>query len=517
MRPSPDANASELLRRIALHVFHSKNVPLAASQSMELNTMAKPFPLDNPFLNGYYAPLHLEGDAQNLPVTGELPRQLVGTLYRIGPSPQFAPRGHYDWFAGDGMVHMFRFADGRASYRNRWVRTPKWELEHAEGEGLSAGSLAPSPLTDQRLVDLRSTVANTNVVWHGGRLVALEETHRPFELDAQTLAPKGYCDYDGQLSGPMTAHPKIDPVSGELVSFSYGVKGLFSPDMKVHVFDRDGRLQRSEAFTAPFASVVHDFCVTRSHIVFPIFPLTASFERAKSGKPAYAWEPAMGTHIGIMRRDGTAADMHWYSGDPSYVFHPMNAYDTDDGKIVCDMIEYPIAPGYPNVDGTPTGIAQQGAGRLVRWVVDPANRSDRCCVKHQLSDVAAEFPAHDRRFAMQVYKHGFMMSSTMSEHSKDGLAACAGIVHIDLSTGALQSWNPPLGDFCGEPVFVERHAGADEGDGWLLSVLYRGAENRSDLAVFDAGKVDTGPIGLVQLSHRVPALLHGNWRAGAAN
>ena len=110
--------------------------------------MAKPFPADNPFLNGYYAPLHMESDAQHLPVSGELPRELYGALYRVGPNPQFAPRGRYDWFAGDGMLHMFPIENGHASYRNRWVRTPKWELEHAEGEGV-VGGLAGAVAADR--------------------------------------------------------------------------------------------------------------------------------------------------------------------------------------------------------------------------------------------------------------------------------------------------------------------------------------------------------------------------------
>ena len=115
----------------------------------------------------------------------------------------------------------------------------------------------------------------------------------------------------------MTAHPKIDPLTGELVSFGYGVKGMFSADMMLHVVGRDGSLQRSEHFMAPYASMVHDFCVTRSHIVFPIFPLTASLDRAKSGRPAWAWEPDKGTHIGVMPRNGTVADMRWFTGDPA--------------------------------------------------------------------------------------------------------------------------------------------------------------------------------------------------------
>ena len=130
--------------------------------------MSKPFPADEPYLNGYFAPLLAECDARDLPVSGEVPRELSGTLYRNGPNPRFAPRGPYHWFSGDGMLHAFQLENGRASYRNRWVRTPKWELESAEGEGLS-GAFGNPRFSDPRIVALGSTSANTNVVWHAGR------------------------------------------------------------------------------------------------------------------------------------------------------------------------------------------------------------------------------------------------------------------------------------------------------------------------------------------------------------
>ncbi len=471
--------------------------------------MARPFPTDEPFLRGYYAPLHLEGDAPNLPVSGELPVGLRGTLYRNGPNPQFAPRGRYHWFSGDGMLHAFQFDSGRVSYRNRWVRTPKWEMEHAHGEGLSGG-LTNRHLTDPKLAELNSTIANTNVVWHGGRLLALEEAHAPFEVDPVTLAPLGYHPFGGKLAGPMTAHPKIDPLSGEMVFFGYNARGPLTPDVMLHVADRDGRLTRSQHLLAPYPSMVHDFVVTRRHIVMPIFPLTGSMDRATRGQPAYAWEPDKGTHIGIVPRDDQSGEVRWFTADASYVFHPMNAFDTDDGKVVCDVMKYPVAPLFPLPDGRlPT--EQAPVARLVRWTFDLADRSTDTFVEQLLCDLAGEFPRLDERFAMLPYRQGYFNAAPVTDADK-GREARASLAHIDLGTGRVAQWQPPMGDYCGEPVFVERTADAAEGDGWLLSVVYRGAENRSDLAVFDATDLAAGPVALAHLSHRVPAGFHGNWR-----
>jgi carotenoid cleavage dioxygenase-like enzyme len=476
--------------------------------------MSKPFPTDDPYLRGYYAPLHMECDAPNLPITGELPRELFGSYYRNGPNPQFAPRGPHHWFAGDGMLHAFQLENGRASYRNRWVQTPKWQLEHAEGEGLS-GAFGNPRYSDPRITALDSTTANTNVLWHAGKLLALEEAHAPFAVDPVTLAPLGDCRFGGgpagDLQGPVTAHPKIDPVSGEMICFGYATRGRFSADMTLHVISPDGQLLRSAHFAAPFPSMVHDFVVTQKHIIFPIFPLTGSRDRAMKGLPPYAWEPELGTHIGIMPRAGSVADLRWFRSEACYVFHPMNAFDGDDGSVVCDMMRYDVAPLFPRPDGSPAGPRSPQA-RLERWTFDLTKPSDRF-KQAPLSDLRGEFPRLDERLAMLPYRHGYLRCDVPGADGRNSNRQ-EGLAHVDLHTGNILTWQPAPGDYCGEPLFVPRQPDAAEGDGWLLSLVYRGAENRSDLAVFDASDIAAGPQALVHLSHRVPAGFHGNWRPG---
>lgn len=470
--------------------------------------MSKPFPVDDPFLRGYYAPLHMECDAPNLPITGEMPRELDGWLYRNGPNPQFAPRGPYHWFSGDGMLHAFHIENGRVAYRNRWVRTPKWELEHAEGEGLS-GAFGNPRYTDPRVMQLNSTLANTNVVWHGDRLLALEEAHAPFEVDPQTLAPRGSLDFGGKLTGPMTAHPKLDPANGEMVFFGYSATGRFTPQVNLHVANREGALLRSEQIEAPYSSMVHDFVVSRDWIILPIFPLTGSMERAMKGAPAYAWEPEKGTNIALIPRGGSVTDARWFKGDPCYVFHPMNAFDTADGKVVCDMMKYPVAPLFPGPDGQRIG-KEPPVARLVRWTFDPKGNTDTY-TEQALDDHPGEFPRLDERFTGLPYRHGYFQVGAVTDASI-GRDKRNGVAHIDLQTGRVSSWMPAAVDYCGEPIFVPRSTDSAEGDGFLLSVVYRGETGCSDLAVFDASQVETGPLALAHLSHRVPAGFHGNWR-----
>ncbi|WP_416051376.1 carotenoid oxygenase family protein [Cupriavidus basilensis] len=460
--------------------------------------MSQPFP-STPYLSGNFAPILMECDAPDLPVLGELPRALRGTLYRNGPNPQYAPRdAHYHWFIGDGMVHAFHIEDGRVRYRNRWVRTNKFQREQAAGQALF-GSWGNPATTDPSVLGQNDGVANTNILSHAGRLLALEEADLPVELDAQTLATRGDVDYGGKLTGAMTAHPKVDPVTGEMVFFAYSADGPFTPGMRYGVVDRNGQLQRLEHFEAPFPSMVHDFMVTQKHVLFPILPLTGSMERAMRGEPAYAWEPQKGSHIGIMPRNGGTAQMRWFRGEACYVFHVMNAWDAGN-KVIADVMQYESSPIF-NPDGNSTGA------RLCRWTFDMAGKSDTF-TREYLDDTAGEFPRFDERFSTLPYHHGyyaFRQYESSERGSYDSLA------HLDLRSGKRATYQLPEGDAFSEPVFLPRAADSAEGDGWLLATVYRGVQARSDLVVLDASAVADGPVATVQLSHRVPFGFHGNW------
>ena len=301
------------------------------------------------------APIPMECDAPHLKVTGELPRELNGTLYRNGPNPQFdAPGAH--WFVGDGMLHAFHLENGRASYRNRWVRTPKWLAEHDAGRALFGGFGRKLPGTPASVTD-DGGVANTNIIFHGGKLLALEEGHLPTEIEPGTLNRLGYCDYKGAIKGPFTAHPKIDPVTGEMVFFGYNAAGPLTPALSFGSVNAAGVVTRFDRFDAPYASMVHDFIVTENHLLFPILPITGSMERAMRGKPPYAWEPEKGAYVGVMKRNGSAKDLVWFRAESCYVFHVMNAWE-EGNRIIADVMQFEEAPLFTHPDGSKTDPAE---------------------------------------------------------------------------------------------------------------------------------------------------------------
>jgi len=459
----------------------------------------KPMP-DQPFLSGNYAPWPLEGEIFDCEVEGELPPTLRGTYYRNGPNPQVPPAGRYHWFDGDGMIHAFHFEEGRVRFRNRWVRTERFVREREAGRGLFGG-LADLGAGDPSVQGVSMNAANTNVVWHGGRLLALWEAGPPHELDPDTLETRGLYDFDGALGrqapagaphGIMTAHPKIDPVTGELLFFGYSP---VPPHLVYHVADREGRLLRSVPVEVPFPSMMHDFIATERYAVFPVFP-------AVFAGWSIAWEPERGTHVGLVPRDGSGEPV-WLQTDPCYVFHPLNAHDEGD-RVVAEVARHPVLPLF-GADGA-------GPPVLVRWTLDPVAGTLK---EEPLDELPCEFPRLDERFAGLPYRHGYT-AGTSDPAAFEREPTFRTVEHYDLGTGRRTSHRFRPGTAPGEPLFVPRAPDAPEGDGFLLVLVYREDERRSDLVVLDAQNVAAEPLATVRLPHRVPFGFHGNWRPAGA-
>jgi carotenoid cleavage dioxygenase-like enzyme len=470
----------------------------------------KPWP-DNEFLKGYYEPLTFECDAPDLVIEGEIPTDLNGTFYRNGPNPQVPPKNEYHFFTGDGMIHAFHFDNGRVSHKNRWARTERFKIERRVGESMFSGL---NPLdTDPKYLDFVLTdkegVANTSVVHHGDRLLLLEEGHLPFEMDPDTLESHGAWNFYGKLATTMSAHPKVDPVNGDMIFHAYMASGPFSDDLGLYRVTSDGHMVESHVFKAPYSAMVHDFVVTENYILFPVMPITGDLGRAMDGKPPFAWEPDKPTQLGVMPRNGTPDDVTWLEGDACYVFHFMNGHDKD-GVITLEACHFDSPPLFPMADGTPTPPNIHPS--LARWTIDLNEPNPRVKMAY-LADHGAEFPVIDPRFAMREYQHGWYTSSdrTIPAHIPDSDVVYNSIVHFDVKSHKADSYAFKQG-YVAEPMFVPRSASAGEGEGYVLCCVYDIPTNTSALCVFDAQNISAGPMGKAWLSHRVPVSFHGTWR-----
>jgi carotenoid cleavage dioxygenase len=460
----------------------------------------------HPYLSKGFAPLRREFDCADLEIEGRIPAGLSGTFYRIGPSPQFPPREPYNPLLGDGMVHGFTIAKGRASYRNRWIRTKRWQLEHRAGRALFGTSGAPAD-SDPSVAGIETDgVANTNVVWHAGRFLALEEGSGPIAIDPASLATNGQCAFDGRLPRNMTAHPKIDPVTGEMVLIANFENFRQPLAVGLHVVDASGAIARSTRICGPFPSLIHDFALTADFIVIVFCPVTVSIKRATEGRPLIAWEPELATRIAILRRD--SGELRWFEGPSCMTWHVMNAFN-DAGRVIVDLCPQE-APMFPFADGRPPDVAQAGQ-YLTRWAFDWARPG--AFEAHRLVEMPCEYPRVDERRTAHPYRHGFL-ACIGGPGTQDIFQR--GIGHYDHARERWTVWHAGSTCAVAEPVFAPMSADTDEGQGFLLTNVYDEARETSHLAILDAGDVASGPVARVHLAHGMPVGFHGSWRASGA-
>ncbi len=465
--------------------------------------MPAPFP-DHPYLTGYAAPFGAELDAPDLVIKGRLPEDLVGTFYRNGPDPQFPPHPDdaYHPFDGDGMVYAFKIGGGRAALRNRWVRTPKFVAERAAGRRLY-GVFGNPRFNDPQADPDGYDTANTHIWPHAGRLFALMEGRPPTELDPETLETLGYETFSGAAAGPFTAHPKLDPKTGELFAFGWSAEGFGSTALRYNIVSPDGRSASSQWLDQPYCSMMHDMALTEHFVVFPCLPLTISVERAMSGGPPTAWDDDKPAFFGVMPRYGDAGETRWIEADPRFAYHVANAYERG-GELIIDVAGSKKAPLMPDTKGRPPAW-DDARMTLTRWIVPLDGGAVR---QESLDDMSQQFPRIDDRATGR--EHAYVYFNGASDPAGARLDGFDSINVFDLKRGQRQS-HTVKGSFFGEPVFVPRDGGA-EGDGYLLAIEWRPESHVSALVVLDARAVEDGPVAELIAPARIPAGFHCHWR-----
>jgi carotenoid cleavage dioxygenase len=472
-----------------------------------------------PAFTGFNTPSRIEADILDLAYEGTIPPQLDGAFFRVQPDPQFPPRlGDDISFNGDGMISRFHIHDGRCDFRQRWVRTDKWQLENAAGRALFGAYR--NPLTDDESVKgrIRGT-ANTNAWIYGGKLYALKEDSPAVVMNAATLETEGYTSFNGRMTGQtFTAHPKVDPNTGNMIAFGYAASGLCTDDCTFYEITPQGELLRELWFKAPYYCMMHDFAITADYALFHIVPSIGSWERLRQGLPHFGFDTQLPVYLGVLpRRAGaTARDVRWFKRDNCFASHVLNAFQ-EGTRIHFDTPEAKnnFFPFFPDVHGKPFNGAE-AMTYLTRWTVDMSADSSAFTRVERLTDTAAEFPRIDQRFTGVPYRHGWLLEMDPRRPSELPGGSAAGppmncLLHKDLATGAEQHW------WCGpvsslqEPCFIPRNGKAAEGDGWIVQICNRLNEHSSDLLLFEALEIAKGPIATIHIPIRLRFGLHGNW------
>ncbi|MBE7380575.1 MAG: carotenoid oxygenase family protein [Leptolyngbya sp. SIO1E4] len=449
----------------------------------------------NPFLTGNFAPVSKEMTTEPLPVIGEIPGALAGMFVRNGPNPQFPPIGQYHWFDGDGMVHGVHFQQGRAVYRNRFVQTEGFLKEQAAQKAIWSGLL--EPLQHDLPEGSGKNTANTALIWHAGKFFALNEGGAPHALQLPELKTLGAYHFDGQLQSAVTAHPKVDPENGEMLFFGYS---FAPPYLQYSVVSPEGALLRTEPIALPVGVMMHDFAITEHYIVFMDLPLTFRPERMAQGQPALAFERDRPSRFGLLPRDGSDRTVRWFEGPSCYVFHVLNAYEDGDEVrlLACRMQVFDLSgSGDPDAE----------MPYLHEWRF---NLTSGAVHEAQLSALACEFPQINLAYTGRKMRYGYAAKVTDSPSP-----LLDGVIKFDFGDGTTtvqtQAYELGAGRYCGEAVFAPRPGATAEDDGWLLTFAHDQTANQSELLIFEAPQIETGPIARVILPQRVPYGFHGAW------
>ncbi|HTU67482.1 MAG TPA: carotenoid oxygenase family protein [Steroidobacteraceae bacterium] len=435
----------------------------------------------NPYLSGVHAPMRDERTLRDLPVTGAIPPGLNGRYLRMGPNPMRADPAKYHWFSGDGMVHGLGVRDGQALwYRNRWVRSER--VSKALGESRVSG---PRHVFD---------TVNTNVLRFAGQTLGLVEAgSTPVEF-GDGLETLSYTDFGGTLHGGFAAHPHVDPATGEMLAVCYDVSRWRS--VRYVVVAPDGKVRREVSVPVRHGPMIHDSAFTRRFAIVLDLPVTFSLRAAVSRYPfPFRWRPAHAARVGLLPREGEAADVIWCPLDPCFVFHAVNAYDDEDGRVVLDVIVHDQM--FSRIRGGPDSLSCA----FERWTLDPRTRAVE---RITLDATAQEFPRIDERLSGRPHRYAYTMGM-----ASWFLGTC--LYKHDLHTGDRRCHDFGLGRHPCEFVFVPAHAQAGEDEGWLVGFVIDIRAQTTDWVVLDARDFEGAPRASVHLPHVVPTGFHGNW------
>ncbi len=435
----------------------------------------------NPFLAGNYAPVADEITATDLAVIGRLPEALTGRYLRTGPNPHGTPQLPYHWFLGDGMIHGVELRDGRASwYRNRWVRTDA--VADAMGEPRVGGPAQP-------MYD----ASNTNVVGWAGKILSLTEGCHPYELSPELETLGRFTG--GRLEHGMTAHPKIDPRTNELVAFSYWFD---TPFVYFHTIDAHGTVTRSVPIDLPRAVSMHDFAITEHYALFFDQPYVFDLELVATRGFPFRWAPEFPARVGVLPRDGSGADIRWFETETCYCFHPMNAYETGDGSIIVDV---------PKMNALGSGAAPKPDRlTLERWTID---LTAGVVKQEMLDDAPQEFCRVNESLLGTMHRYGYTVASGVGDSMP---YAATTLFKHDFVNGQRADHDFGAGRHPGEFVFIaDPDRSTIEDGGWCMGLVHDDSSDHTNLVVLDAQDFSSDAVAEVVLPRRVPYGFHGNW------
>ena len=456
---------------------------------------------DNPYLEGLYAPIDHEVVLDDLKVEGEIPKDLNGVFVRNGPNPRYTPPGRHHWFDGDAMLHSMSFCQGQVAYRNRWIRAPHFEMEAEAGKPLWGGLMEPFAANPK--VALFKDTANTDVLAHNGELKAMWYLSGDLvTVDPVTLETQGVDTLGGDLMGKVSAHAKVDPRSGELLFFGFGMK---PPFMFYGEADATGKLQYQVPVPLPGPRLPHDMAFTDNYAILMDLPVFYNMEALKKGRWKSEFHRDMPSRFALVPRKGRPGEIRWFESTPCYIYHAINAWEEGNEVVMvgCKVDEPINAPR--DEDGM---YAQMMANlrvraRLQRWRF---NLDTGKVTEEPMDDRNTEFPSVNLGSLGRPSKYTYNMMLADAP-----TLLFEGITKFNIETAASSSYAFGDGWYGSEAPFAPRDNAKAEDEGYLVSFMRGGPDDKSELHVFDAQSVEKGPLARITIPMDVPLGFHATW------
>jgi carotenoid cleavage dioxygenase len=441
----------------------------------------------SPYLDGNYEPVKTEITAVDLKVRGKIPEELNGRFLRNGPNPIEQPDlATHHWFLGDGMIHGIRLREGKAAwYRSRFVGSRRVHKKFGETHPVATrAEIGP----------------NTNIIQHANRTLAIVEAGtQPVELNYE-LDTVGTHTFEGTLNNGFSAHPKYDPLTGELHVMAYSPRQLFGK-LEYIVVNKNGLVTKTIEIEAPTMPMVHDMGLTQKYAAVFDLPVAVDIELAMSGNQfPFRWFNSYEARIGLLPRSADSGEeIVWCNIDPCFAFHPLNSFDDENGCVVIDVCCFDKM-----FDCDRNGPFRDSLPRLERWTINPRTQKTQ---REVIDDRSQEFPRVAQSVLNRKHRYGYTAQLAQNDFSWD----FSHTLKHDLLNSTTEVHEHGPGRSGAEPVFVAREHSLREDDGWIMTLVYDEATNRSDLVIFEAANFTDPEVARIELPERIPHGFHGNW------
>jgi carotenoid cleavage dioxygenase len=461
--------------------------------------------VQNPYLRGVHAPTVHETTAFDLEVTlGEIPMDLRGAYVRNGPNAVFQPNNLYHWFDGDGMVHAVYFEDGKANYRSRFVRTDGLADEMEAARSIWPGVMGPFDFDAPR--HFIKDTANTDIIHHNGKLLATWYLCGDvYQLDPLTLEALGKNDFGGKLSTTVSAHPKVDARTGELVYYTLCDD---PPYMRYGVVSKEGKLIHETPIDLPGPRASHDLTITENYTVLHDLPFFHDVElQRKTGYRIARFHPEIPSRFGVVPRHGSRDSVRWFEFEPTYVLHMVNAWEDGDWIIM---------DGCTQPDPTIKRRKEEGElasmlgylrirAHLHRWAMNLKTGETK---EEDLDDLNVEFCLPDTELYGRKTRFSYHQQLPVDGYTVEFNA----LVKYDHQDGTRTRYEYGPGNLASESPFARRISATAEDDGYVVTLMTNpGWQHHSEVWLFHAQEIERGPITKIKLPARIPPGFHAKW------